>query len=66
MREIYAMVGFFVLVGLLILRIVEEQRRDPERIHNESSPEAGSGGIMLSRDAGLAKLRRSSSRGSSV
>jgi hypothetical protein len=35
MKEIYVVLGFFLLVGLQILRIVEEQRRDARRAHIE-------------------------------
>jgi hypothetical protein len=35
MNEIYVVLGFFLLVGLQILRVVEEQRREARRAQIE-------------------------------
>jgi hypothetical protein len=43
MKEIWAVVGFFLLVGLLILRIIEEQRREGQRAEVEDPSHAVEG-----------------------
>jgi len=37
-KEIFAVLGFFLLVGLLILRIIEEQRREARRANIGHAP----------------------------
>jgi uncharacterized membrane protein len=37
MKEMWAVLGFVLLVGLLILRMIEEQRREVQRTEVEDS-----------------------------
>ena len=42
MKEIYVVLGFFLLVGLQILRMIEEQRREAQRTELEAPSTAHS------------------------